>query len=259
MLTFTEAQWAQWLADFFWPFTRIGAMLLAAPIFSIRQVPMRFRLFLAIMITMLVHPILPPAPAVPVLSVDGMLIVSQQILIGIVLGFLLQMAFQALVFGGQVMAYKMGLGFAHMMDPANGVQVPVVAQFWQILAIIAFLMMNGHLLLIAVLVDTFTILPIATDGITRAGLWELLSWASRIFAAGLLMTMPIVISLLLVNIGMGVVSRAAPQLNIFAVGFPMAIIMGFMLMWVSLPQVMGGFRGLINEAFVFSSNVLGGG
>jgi flagellar biosynthetic protein FliR len=259
VLTFTEAQWTQWLTEYFWPFTRIGAMMMAAPIFSIRQVPVRFRLFLAILVTVVVHPVLPPVPAIPVLSLDGLLIAAQQILIGIALGFLLQMAFQALVFGGQVMAYKMGLGFAHMMDPANGVQVPVVSQFWLILAMISFLMMNGHLLLIAVLVDTFTILPIATDGITRAGLWELLSWASRIFAAGLLMTLPIVISLLVVNIGMGIVSRAAPQLNIFAVGFPVTLMMGFMLMWVTLPQVMGNFSLLINEAFEFSGSVLGGG
>ena len=120
-----------------------------------------------------------------------LLIAGQQILIGIALGFLLQMAFQALVFGGQVMAYSMGLGFAHMMDPANGVQVPVVAQFWLILAMLAFLMMNGHLVLIAAVVDTFTVLPVATDGLTRAGIWDLLGWASRMFAAGLLMAMPL--------------------------------------------------------------------
>jgi flagellar biosynthetic protein FliR len=259
VLTFTESQLMQWLADFFWPFTRIGAMMMAAPIFSVRQIPMRFRLLLALLITVLVHPVLPPSPAVSVFSVDGLLIVSQQLLIGIALGFLLQMAFQALVFGGQVMAYSMGLGFAHMMDPANGVQVPVVAQFWLILAMLSFLLMNGHLLLIAALVDTFTVIPIAPDGLGQAGIWELLSWASRMFAAGLLMTMPIVISLLLVNIGLGIVSRAAPQLNIFAVGFPLTLMMGFLLMWLTLPQIMANFGGLVNEAFDASVNVLNGG
>lgn len=232
---------------------------MAAPIFSVRQVPVRLRLLLAVLITLVVQPVLPPAPLVPVLSVDGLLIAGQQILIGLALGFLLQMAFQALVFGGQVMAYSMGLGFAHMMDPANGVQVPVVAQFWLILAMLAFLLMNGHLILIAALADTFQVIPIATDGLGRAGLWELLTWASRMFAAGLLMTMPIVISLLLVNIGMGIVSRAAPQLNIFAVGFPITLMMGFLLMWVTLPQVMKNFAGLVNEAFDFSVGVLNAG
>lgn len=259
MISFTEAQLSQWLADFFWPLTRVSAMFLAAPIFSIRQVPLRVRLLLAVLITVLVQPVLPPAPTIPVISVDGLHIAAQQVLIGIALGFLLQMAFQALVFGGQVMAYSMGLGFAHMMDPANGVQVPVVSQFWLILAMLAFLLTNGHLLLIAALVDTFAVVPIAADGLGSAGLMELLSWASRMFAAGLLMTMPVVIALLLVNIGMGIVSRAAPQLNIFAVGFPVTLMMGFLLIWVTLPQVLKNFLGLVDEAFGFTVAVFGTG
>jgi flagellar biosynthetic protein FliR len=198
-------------------------------------------------------------PVVSVFSSDALLIAVQQIIIGVALGFLMQMAFQALIFGGQVMAYSMGLGFANMMDPTNGVQVPVVAQFWLILAMLAFVMMNGHLVLISAIVDTFTVLPVATDGLTRAGMWELLSWASRMFAAGVLMAMPVIISLLLINIGMGVVSRAAPQLNIFAIGFPITLMMGFLLIWMTLPQVMNNFGRLVTEAFDRSAIVLGAG
>jgi flagellar biosynthetic protein FliR len=255
-MEFTEQQLNQWLADFFWPLVRIAAMLMAAPIFSIRQIPVRFRMMLAALITILVQPALPPSPVVEVMSTDGLLILLQQIAIGAALGFMMQMSFNALIFGGQVMAYSMGLGFANMMDPANGVQVPVVAQFWLILAMLAFLMMNGHLVLISAVVDTFAVLPVATDGITRAGLWELLGWASRMFAAGLLMAMPVIISLLLINIGMGVVSRAAPQLNIFAIGFPITLMMGFVLIWVTLPQVMANFAGLVGDTFDRSADVL---
>ena len=255
-MSFTEAQLSQWLADFLWPLMRIAAMLMAAPIFSIRQIPVRFRMLLAILITLLVHPVLPPSPLVPVFSSEAFLIAGQQILIGAALGFLMQMAFQALIFGGQVMAYSMGLGFANMMDPANGVQVPVVAQFWLILAMLAFLMVNGHLVLIAAIVETFTVMPVAVDGIGQAGLWGLLSWASRMFAAGLVMALPVIISLLLINIGLGVVSRAAPQLNIFAIGFPITLMMGFVLIWVTLPQVMNSFGGLVTETFERSILVL---
>lgn len=255
-MEFTEQQLNQWLADFFWPLVRIAAMLMAAPIFSIRQIPVRFRMMLAALITILVQPALPPSPVVEVMSTDGLLILLQQIAIGAALGFMMQMSFNALIFGGQVMAYSMGLGFANMMDPANGVQVPVVAQFWLILAMLAFLMMNGHLVLISAVVDTFAVLPVATDGITRAGLWELLGWASRMFAAGLLMAMPVIVSLLLINIGMGVVSRAAPQLNIFAIGFPITLMMGFVLIWVTLPQVMANFAGLVGDTFDRSADVL---
>ena len=255
-MTFTEAELSQWMADFFWPLVRIAAMLMASPIFNIRQIPARFRILLAVFITLLVHPVLPPSPVVDVFSAEAFLITGQQILIGVALGFLMQMAFQALIFGGQVMAYSMGLGFATMMDPANGVQVPVVAQFWLILAMLAFLMMNGHLVMIAAIVETFTVMPVAIDGIGQAGLWGLLSWASRMFAAGLVMALPVIISLLLINIGLGVVSRAAPQLNIFAVGFPVTLLTGFVLIWVTLPQVMNSFGNLVIETFEQSILVL---
>jgi flagellar biosynthetic protein FliR len=132
----------------------------------------------------------------------------------------------------------------------------VIAQFWLILAMLAFLLMNGHLILIQAIVDTFRVLPVATDGLSRAGLWELLSWASRMFAAGLLMAMPVITALLLVNIGMGVVSRAAPQLNIFAIGFPITLLMGFVLIWITLPQVLGNFGNLVNEALDHSASML---
>lgn len=255
-MQFTEAQMSQWLAGFLWPLLRIGAMLMAAPIFNIRQIPVRFRMLLAVLITLLVQPVLPAVPVVSVFSTDALLIAVQQLLVGAALGFLMQMAFQALIFGGQVMAYSMGLGFANMMDPANGVQVPVVAQFWLILAMLAFVMMNGHLVLISAIVDTFSVIPVATDGLSRSGAWELLSWASRMFAAGVLMAMPVIVALLLINIGMGVVSRAAPQLNIFAIGFPITLMMGFLLIWVTLPQVMTNFGNLVTEAFTRAATVL---
>lgn len=254
-MEFTESQLSQWLADFLWPLVRIAAMMMVAPIFSIRQIPVRFRMLLAVLITIIVQPAIPPAPVVTVPGPEAMLILLQQIGIGVALGFLLQMAFNALILGGQLMAFSMGLGFASMMDPANGVQVPVVSQYWLILAILSFLAMNGHLLLISALVDTFTVLPIAVDGLGRAGIWEVLLWASRMFAAGVLMALPVLISLLLINIGMGVVSRAAPQLNIFAIGFPITLMAGFLLIWATLPQVMTQFGRLVFEVFDYSALV----
>jgi flagellar biosynthesis protein FliR len=245
----TESQLLQWLADFFWPLVRIAAMLMVAPIFSTRQVPARHRILLAVLITWLVQPLLPPAPVVPLFGPEGFLILLQQVGIGVALGFLLQMAFNALILGGQVIAFSMGLGFANMMDPANGMQVPVVSQFWLIMAMLAFVMMNGHLVLISAVVDSFTVLPVGPVGLGTAGLWELVSWATRMFAAGVVIAMPVIASLLLINIGMGVISRAAPQLNIFAIGFPITLMMGFLLVWVTLPQVLTSFGRLVLEAF----------
>lgn len=248
-MQFSEAIMSQYIADFMWPMVRIGAMMMAAPIFSVRQVPMRFRLLLTIIITIVVQPLIPSAPVVKLFSPDFFMIMLHQVGIGVMIGFVMQLAFAALIFSGQVMAYSMGLGFASMMDPTNGVQVPVVSQYWLILAMLGFVITNGHLVLISNLVESFTILPIATEGLSRNSLWELLRWSSRVFSAGLVMAMPIVIALLLLNIGLGVISRAAPQLNIFAIGFPISITTGFLLVWVTMPHVLTSFGQLVTEAF----------
>ena len=245
----SEAQFNAWLAAYLWPLIRVGAMLTAAPIFSSRQVPVRFRLMLMLLIAWVVMPTLPPTPPAEVLSHSGFLIMLQQILIGVIMGFILQMVFGALVFGGQMVAYSTGLGFASMVDPQNGVQVPVVAQFYLILATLLFLLSNGHLLLIELLADSFHSMPVAVDGISRNGFLDIVAWGSRLFAGGLLIALPIVGAMLMVNMGMGVVMRAAPQLNIFSVGFPITMLLGFVLMWVTLPNLFGVFNQFLEESF----------
>ncbi|MBW9266037.1 flagellar biosynthetic protein FliR [Candidatus Thiodiazotropha sp. LNASS1] len=248
-MIFNEAQFNTWLAAYFWPMVRISAMLVAIPLFSSRQIPARFRLFMMILITLLIAPTLPPQPQADVLSHTGFIILLQQILIGVMMGFILQMVFGALVFGGQVIAYSMGLGFASMVDPANGVQVPVVAQFYLILATLLFLIFNGHLLSIELIADSFDTMPVAMDGLSRNGLLEVVAWGSRLFTGGLLIALPIVGAMLMVNMGMGVVMRAAPQLNIFSIGFPITMLLGFALIWVTLPNVFSVFNELLDEAF----------
>ncbi|MCG7883975.1 MAG: flagellar biosynthetic protein FliR [Candidatus Thiodiazotropha taylori] len=248
-MIFNEAQFNTWLAAYLWPMVRISAMLVAIPLFSSRQIPARFRLFMMILITLLVAPTLPPQPQADVLSHTGFIILLQQILIGVMMGFILQMVFGALVFGGQVIAYSMGLGFASMVDPANGVQVPVVAQFYLILATLLFLIFNGHLLSIELIADSFDTMPVAMDGLSRNGLLEVVAWGSRLFTGGLLIALPIVGAMLMVNMGMGVVMRAAPQLNIFSIGFPITMLLGFALIWVTPPNAFSVFNELLDEAF----------
>ncbi|MCU7916894.1 MAG: flagellar biosynthetic protein FliR [Candidatus Thiodiazotropha sp. (ex Dulcina madagascariensis)] len=248
-MIFNEALFNSWMAAYLWPMVRISAMLLAAPLFSSRQVPVRFRLFLMLLITLLVAPSLPTPPQAEVLSHTGFMIMLQQILIGVLMGFILQMVFGALIFGGQVIAYSMGLGFASMVDPTNGVQVPVIAQFYLIFATLLFLIFNGHLLAIELLADSFATMPVAVDGISRNGLLDIVAWGSRLFAGGLLIALPIIGAMLMVNMGMGVVMRAAPQLNIFSVGFPITMLLGFALIWVTLPSVFAVFNELLDEAF----------
>jgi flagellar biosynthetic protein FliR len=259
MLAISEAQLHQWLADLLFPFMRVAALFTAAPVFSLRQFPKRARILLAVVITWLIQPLIPSSPVVPSFGPESFLIALQQIAIGAAMGFLLQMVFQALIFGGQIVAFKMGLGFAFMMDPQNGVQVPVVAQFYLLLATLAFVAANGHLLLLGVLADSFQVLPVGVEGIDRDALYHIVAWASELFMAGLLMALPMIVTLLLVNIGMGVVGRAAPQLNIFAVGFPITLLVGLVLIWVSLPDVLAAFTDLMNGMLGQILVMLGGG
>ncbi len=248
-MIFSETAIASFLASFLWPLMRIGSVFVAAPIFSSRQVPARWRAALALIITWLVMPILPPAPVVETFSHEALLIAVQQITIGVLIGFILQLVFASLVFAGQVMAYSMGLGFASMMDPQNGVQVPVISQFYLILVTLLFLVLNGHLILIEVVVDSFSTMPVAVDGLSRNTLWDLVIWAGRVFSGGLLMALPVVTALLVANLGMGIITRAAPQLNIFAVGFPMTMMIGFVIMWVTVPDLLNNFGELVDEGF----------
>lgn len=255
-MSFTEAQLSSWLAAFLWPLIRIGALITAAPILSSRQFPYRLRMGLALILTWIVMPTLPAPPVVNVFSHDALMIMLQQLLIGVSMGFLLQMVFAALVFGGQVMAYSMGLGFASMVDPQNGTQVPVLSQYYVILATLLFLLLNGHLILIELVVDSFHTLPIAVEGLAQSNFREMVSWGSRMFVGGLLISLPIMAALLLTNLGMGVVMRAAPQLNIFAVGFPITILLGFVMMWITLPNVLDIFNDLLSEAFQIIKDML---
>ena len=250
-MIFTEAQLSAWLAAFMWPLLRVSAMIAAAPIFSSRQTPRRLRVGVALLLSFILMPLIPPPPVVEVFSPEALLIAAQQVLIGLAMGFVMQMVFGALVFGGQALAYSMGLGFASMMDPQNGVQVPVLSQYYIILATLLFLILNGHLFMIETLAQSFCTMPIAVDGITQANLRDIVLWASRMFTGGLLIALPAIAALLLVNLGMGIITRAAPQLNIFAVGFPMTMMIGFILMWITLPNVFGKFNELVNEALAF--------
>ena len=254
-MTATDIQVVDALAAWLFPFFRIGALLMAAPVFSAASVPMRLRVLLAFAVTILVEPLLPRPAGVDPLSATTLVILAQQVAIGIAIGFVLQLAFNALVFGGQVVAYSMGLGFAHLMDPQNGVQVPTVSQFYLIFATIAFLAVDGHLRLLALVVESFTALPVAADGITQNALWTLTLWGAKLFADGLLMGLPVVAALLLVSIAMGLVSRAAPQLNIFAVGFPVTLGVGFVLMWVTLPQSLRLFMDWLDTLFELAASL----
>ena len=248
-MIFSEQQIMLWASNFFWPLLRISAMFVSIPVFSGRFVDSKIIVGAALLITFFTIPLLPQAPAIEVMSHQGLVTGLQQILIGLLMGFVLQLVFSAVIFAGQGIAYSMGLGFASMVDPATGVSVPVISQFYLVLSTLLFLTLGGHLLLIEMLIDSFQSLPIGVTGIERSDLWSVIAWSSRLFSAGLLMAMPAITSLLMVNVAFGVVTRAAPQLNIFAVGFPITLVLGALLMWLTLPSVLNNFTNLLVESY----------
>ena len=248
-MNITGVELTSWLATLLWPFMRIGAMFAAVPIFSSRSVPVRIRVLLAFFISWMLVPVIPEPPAVELISAQALIISIHQVLIGVAMGFIMQMVFAAFIIAGQSIAMAMGLGFASMIDPQNGMQVPVISQIFLIMATLIFLALNGHLVLIEVLADSFKNLPVGMFVPSRDGLWQLVTWGSNMFAGGMLIALPAVAALLLVNLAFGVTTRAAPQLNIFAVGFPVMIMVGLAFLILTLPTITTHLSRLLLEAF----------
>jgi len=248
MMNITGAELTAWLATLLWPFMRIGAMFVAAPIFSARSVPVRIRVLLAFFIAWILVPVIPEPPVVELISAQALIISISQVVIGIAMGFILQMVFAAFVVAGQSVATAMGLGFASIIDPQNGTQVPSISQAFLIMATLVFLALNGHLLFIEMLAKSFQSLPVGPISPSRDGLWQLVIWGGDMFAGGMLIALPAVAALLLVNLAFGVTSRAAPQLNIFAVGFPIMIMIGVAFLILTLPTITGHLSRLLLQA-----------
>lgn len=250
-MKFTSADLTLWVAQYIWPFIRIAAFVGAAPIFGTRNVPARAKLIIAVSLTIMVVPILPKVQYVDPLSLAGAVITIHQVLVGLMLGFIVTLVFSALIIGGQSVAQLMGLGFASMMDPQNGVSVPVVGQFYTVLATIIFLILNGHLILIDTLVGSFKTIPIEHYSLLPEKLWEIVLWSKWMFVAALVIALPAITALLLVNVAFGVMTRASPQLNIFAVGFPITILLGFVAMLVTIPYFVPKLQELFDQTFHF--------
>lgn len=148
---------------------------------------------------------------------------------------------------GQIVAIQMGMGFASMVDPANGVSVAVIGQFFTMLVTLLFLSMNGHLVVFEVLTESFTTLPVG-GGLMTAQYWELAGKLGWVLGAALLLVLPAVTALLVVNIAFGVMTRAAPQLNIFSIGFPLTLVLGLFIVWVGLADILNQYQPLASEA-----------
>ena len=252
----TTGQLEAYVAQGFFPFARIGACLMVAPMFGARFVPARSRVVLAAAITALVIPLV-PAPAIAPFSAQGFVVVAQQLLIGVAMGFALQVIFDSLGLAGQLLANSMGLSFAFNVDPLRGSSTAALGQLYIILATLTFLALGGHLALLEVLVNGFTTLPVGTTGLGREGLWSMILWGGQLFSGAISIALPGVTALLIVNLAFGVVSRAAPALNLFAVGFPVSLVVGLLVVLAGIGPMQESFKTLLAQGFEFVRSLHG--
>lgn len=253
-----SARIGAWVGQFMWPFLRVSAFLLAAPLFGARSVPVRVRITVAVVMTALLVPALPAPPTLDMLSPLGLLTAVQQVGIGLLGGFLLQLFLAALTFAGELISLGMGLGFASLVDPQNGVSIPILSQLYLMLALLLMLAFDGHLLLLQLLARSFTTLPVAPVGLQFADFRAVAGFITDMFALGLLVALPAITVLLVVNLAFAVVSRAAPQLNLFAIGFPVSLLVGLLIVLLTLPALPGQWDDIFGQATERLSALLGG-
>lgn len=238
-----------------WPMLRMSALMLFAPVFSLPALTTRLRVLLALALAVMVYPMF-DWPRIDPLSARGLLEIANQITIGLMMGLILQVAIAAVVVAGQAISNSMGLSMAMMIDPNLG-NVPTVAQFLIVLATLVFVGLGGHGLLLAMLVESFSSLPVGTFVIVEQSWRQVLAWSSMMFLGAVLIALPVMVTLLFINIGIGVITRAAPSLNIFAVGLPATIVMGFVVLIMSMANIGSRLQWLWTQSLVQTRTLVG--
>ena len=239
LLTVSTDQWNAWISQFFLPLTRILGMLATAPVIGQTPVPIQTRLGLGVALTLVIAPLLTPSEAsVSLASLTGAWLLIQQLMVGLILGFMVNLIFAAVTMAGEFAGLQMGLGFASFYDPVHAAFQPVVAQFLNILFSLIFITLDGHLQVIHALVETFHQIPIDPVMQLHAQGWQTgLMWAVSLFVDSLRLSLPVLTAMLITNLGLGVLNRSAPQLNLFAVGFPVTLAVGFIILELALPKL----------------------
>ncbi len=222
------------ISDYMLAFMRITGMFISMVGFSARSIPTPVRNLFAIMLTAMIVPMIPPVPMTNLVSLGAFVEIGKQLLIGITLGFISMMVINTFVLAGQIIAMQTGLGFASIIDPVNGINVPAVGQFYLILATLMFWTFDGHLFMIEMIVVSFEAFPIADAWFTAEQFKEIAHWGGYMFVSAVTISLAPIVSLLIVNLAFGVMTKASPQLNIFSIGFAIAQLMGLTIIWITL-------------------------
>lgn len=247
MITFSEAQVMAWISPWIWAFFRVLGLFTAAPVLSMRAIPRRVRMALSVLIVLAAQPSLPEMAPISINSPDALLVAIQQVLIGLTIGFAARVIFSALEFAGEIVGLQMGLNFASFFDPLSGGQATAISRFYGTIASWLFVVMNGHLLITAAVVSSFTTFPVSNEPLAFLKVLQPQVWGAEVFKLGLWVSLPIVTMLMLVNMVMGLIARVSPQMNIFVVGFPVSISVGLVGLWLTLPMMQAPFTAAIER------------
>lgn len=236
------------IMHFLLPFIRIAALFMVMPIFGTELVPKRIRILLSLGVSLIAFTSLSgSAPMITPLwsMLELVLLITQQIIIGVAIGLTIHIVFQAFVIAGQISAMQMGLGFASMMDPQNGVSVPAVGQLYLMIVTLLYLSMNGHLYAIQIVMESFEVLPLYDFNLSTLPIDKLVKLSGWLFLGAMKISLPAIAALLIVNLSIGIMTKAAPQLNIFSIGFPVTMILGLIILWFSTISIVPEFNRLI--------------
>jgi len=256
-LILDAADVSMWVGRLWWPMLRVGGFVLAAPIASETVIPRLVKIILSLSLAFLMAPLVQIPADLSIFSGAGLFAAVQEVLIGVAIGMVVQLTFEALIFAGQTVSLTMGLGFATLVDPQRGANTTVLGQLFMIIGILTYLAINGHLVLLGALAESFQTLPIGAAHIDKNFLLSVVLWGARVFESGLLIALPAVIALVIVNLALGVVTRAAPQLNLFGIGFTITLLCGFFVLIVGLDGIMTGISSLINSALTAVGDLVG--
>lgn len=246
MVSFSSELLQTWIISLLWPLTRVLGVLAAAPIFSDRAVPNQIKLGFGLVLTLIIIPTLPDIPRFEVFSLQGLLVLIQQLIIGLAIGFSIRLVFAAVDMTGQLIGMSMGLGFATFYDPHSQGHSTVISQFLVLLTMLVFLSLDGHLMVVSAITQSFVTMPIAMDTAIISPM-RIVAWGEMIFSYGLLLALPAVTALLITNMALGILTRTAPQLNLFGIGFPVTLSVGLIVLAISLQGMLHPLEHLIQE------------
>lgn len=244
MISFTDAQLQAWLTAFLWPMARVMGLIMTAPFFSEGVIPIPAKLLLGVLITLAIAPTVGPLPVLAIGSWEGLAILMREVLIGAALGVVVQAMFAAVTVAGELAGTQMGLGFSTLYDPSSESSTTSLTALLTTLAGLLFFAIDGHLALLGSLAQTFQTLPIAAGGLHAAGLHQLAAYGGVLCLHGVTMALPVTMTLVIVNVALGMLSRAAPQLNVFSIGFPITLGVGFLMLSLGMPEWITSFDRL---------------